>query len=230
MRRTLRTLRRTLNTFRGLDFMERPDVKLDSTHLGSEYGGWQVVLGTLNSKSVIYSAGLGEDASFDLELVKHLGATVHVYDPTPRSMAWARSQGFPPSVILHAVGIADYDGVASFAPPDNPEHISHSMTAKTKPGSSALDLPVKRLSTLMAELGHDSIDLLKMDVEGAEYAVVSDLKKSGLRPKQLLVEFHHRFPGIGIAKSKSAISDIREMGYQLFNVTSTGEEFSFILK
>jgi hypothetical protein len=42
----------------------------------------------------------------------------------------------------------------------------------------------------MDELGHDRIDLLKLDVEGAEYAILDDLLKVGLRPPVLCVEYH----------------------------------------
>jgi len=82
----------------------------------------------------------------------------------------------------------------------------------------------------MQELGHSHIDILKMDIEGAEYDVIEDIRLSNIRPKQLLVEFHHRFPNIGISKSKQAISNLRKMGYQLFSISTSGEEFSFILR
>lgn len=80
----------------------------------------------------------------------------------------------------------------------------------------------------MKDLGHSRIDILKMDVEGAEYDVIDEINNSDIRPKQFLVEFHHRFPGIGIKRSKEAIDKIRNMGYLLFSVSSTGEEFCFI--
>ena len=32
----------------------------------------------------------------------------------------------------------------------------------------------------MGELGHDRIDLLKMDIEGAEYEVIRDVVESGV--------------------------------------------------
>ena len=36
-------------------------------------------------------------------------------------------------------------------------------------------VPVSRLSTIMSELGHERLDVLKMDIEGAEYAVLDDM-------------------------------------------------------
>ena len=52
----------------------------------------------------------------------------------------------------------------------------------------AITVPVKTLGTTMRELGHDHIDLLKMDIEGAEYAVLDAMLASPLRPGQLLVD------------------------------------------
>jgi len=50
----------------------------------------------------------------------------------------------------------------------------------------------------MRELRHASIDLLKMDIEGAEYDVLADMISQRIPVKQLLVEFHHRWPQIGV--------------------------------
>jgi hypothetical protein len=45
--------------------------------------------------------------------------------------------------------------------------------------------------------------------------------------KQLLVEFHHRWPHIGVAKTKRAIQELNAAGYRIFNVSPGGEEYSF---
>jgi len=86
------------------------------------------------------------------------------------------------------------------------------------------------LSSMLSELGHKRIDVLKMDIEGAEYEVVNCLLKSEIRPKMLLIEFHHRFKGIGKEKTISAVSGLREVGYLLASISSTGREFCFILE
>src|SRR5438309_12554 len=96
-------------------------------------------------------------------------------------------------------------------PPENPEHISHTILNRPSTEEFAITVPVRKLSTIMGELGHNSIDILKMDIEGAEYAVIDNIKQSGIRPKQLLVEFHHRFPNVGVKKTKNAIGKLKEM-------------------
>ena len=80
----------------------------------------------------------------------------------------------------------------------------------------------------MQELGHDHIHIVKMDIEGAEYDVIEDIYQSNVRPDQMLIEFHHRFPGVGTLKTRDAINKVRAMGYQLFSVSDTKEEFGFI--
>jgi FkbM family methyltransferase len=54
--------------------------------LGSNYGGWSYLdNNNLNNKYII-SAGLGEDASFDVELISKYNCKILIVDPTPRSI------------------------------------------------------------------------------------------------------------------------------------------------
>ena len=53
--------------------------------LGSRYGGWTLPENALSSESRVYLFGAGEDISFDIALIRHFGAEVHVFDPTPRA-------------------------------------------------------------------------------------------------------------------------------------------------
>jgi len=96
------------------------------------------------------------------------------------------------------------------------------------PSGDAIEVTVRRLSTIMRELGHGAIDLLKMDIEGAEYEVVADLLECGVDVRQLLVEFHHRWPEVGIARTKRALHDLNTAGYRLFSVSASGEEYGFL--
>ncbi len=58
--------------------------------------------------------------------------------------------------------------------------------------------------------------------------MIDDLGQGNIRPWQLLVEFHHRFAGVGIARTKASIAQITQMGYGLFSVSSSSEEFAFV--
>ncbi len=83
---------------------------------------------------------------------------------------------------------------------------------------------------MMGKLGHEQIDILKIDVEGAEYEVLDGLGEVERLPTQVLVEFHHRFPGIGKQRTADSIEYLRKLGYQIFWISDTGREIGFLLK
>ena len=70
--------------------------------------------------------------------------------------------------------------------------------------------------------------IVKLDIEGAEYEVIQHIIDRKIKIHQLLIEFHHRFPGIGNKKTKEAIRILNNAGYKIFDVSPSGEEFSFI--
>ncbi len=86
-------------------------------------------------------------------------------------------------------------------------------------------LPVKTLKTIMKELGHDRVDILKVDVEGSEYAFLEEaVDTSALdHVQQVTLEWHHfaedvRY-GLGSSGSQNAISTVfKALGLELFFV------------
>jgi FkbM family methyltransferase len=203
------------------------EVDAPSVFLGTEYGGYEVLPEFVSEDAVVYSVGLGEDISFDLGMIERFGCTVHGFDPTPRSLAWLEKQARPERFLVHPFGLAEFDGVARFAPPSNPAYVSHSVL----PGHAGdrIELPVKRLGTVMKELGHERLDVLKIDIEGSEYAVLDDLLASELLPKQLLVEFHHGMGGVALETTEASLDRLRDAGYRVFDARETGREFSLVL-
>jgi FkbM family methyltransferase len=181
--------------------------------LGTTYGGWIIPADAgLTADSICYSAGAGEDISFDCALVERFHCQVRVIDPTPRAIqhfnnlekAVISGQRFPVNnstedyysvtaedfrrLRFVPVGLADRDTELKFYLPQNPAHVSCS-TVNLQKTESYFTAQCFRLSSLMQQLGDTSIDLLKMDIEGAEYAVVRDIVTTKLFPRVLLLEF-----------------------------------------
>lgn len=199
---------------------------------GTMNGSWPVYTQDLNASSVIYSVGIGDDVSFDLDMINTLGVQIHAFDPTPASIQWMASQKLPEAFHPHSYGLADYDGKAEFLPPETPGHVSYSMTDASAQHldqvRKTVSVEVRRLASLMDLLGHEAVDLLKMDIEGGEYSVITDLVSSGVKVKQLLVEFHHRMYGFKPADTQKAIQALNAAGYDIIYVSSRGEEYAFL--
>ena len=124
-------------------------------YLGSNYGGWSFVNKENLRNKFIISAGLGEDASFDVELINKFNCKVIVVDPTPRAIdhynqiiknsgkknKTSYKEGGSQEIssynltkidyknfILINRGLYEQDGLGLkfFAPPNN-SHVSHSI-------------------------------------------------------------------------------------------------------
>lgn len=223
---SFRTLKRFGRALCGTALWQFRQVHTDTLSLGERNAEWTIRRSILPHDSTIYSFGVGEDISFDLALIQRFGVTVHAFDPTPRSIAWMQEQNLPPELVFHPFGVGGVDGIRKFSPPRDPQHVSHSLLHRETPWP-AIDVPIYRLRTICRMLGHERLDLLKMDIEGAEYEVVDDLLSSGIHASQLLVEFHHRWPEIGRARTREIVQRLNRAGYQIFHVSSGGDEYSF---
>ena len=102
------------------------------------------------------------------------------------------------------------------------------MIAEDYNVEDAIEVPAFCLSSVAEMLGHTQIDLLKIDIEGAEYEVLEGLLESPIKPGQLLVEFHHRFPGTGVERTAGIIGKLQKAGYKIFAISETGREVSFL--
>jgi FkbM family methyltransferase len=206
-----------------------PEITVPAAFHGTEYGGWTVATDGLSADTRVYSLGIGEDISFDLALIARYGVDVHAFDPTPRSIAWVKAQALPPQFHLVEFGVAAVDGTARFFAPENPAYVSHTLRTDMPASAAFIDVPVRRMATLMQMLGHPHVDLLKMDIEGAEYEVIDDLLRSGIRPRQLLVEFHHRMIPRGAWRTWRCMQRLRRAGYRLFAISPGATEYAFLL-
>jgi len=89
---------------------------------------------------------------------------------------------------------------------------------------------MKSISSILKELNHSKIDVLKMDIEGSEYDVLEDILTVDIKINQLLIEFHDRFFEHGQEKSKAIIKKLAKKGFLIFGVSASKEEVSFIHK
>ena len=199
----------------------RPGLGLEK--IGTAYGGWVVPTRLMDGTWVCYSGGVGEDASFDLGIIERFGCSVFAFDPTPRAIAFAEPLAAgEPRFVFVPVGLWSSDTTLRFYRPRNPEHVSHSVVNLQRTGEW-FEAPCRSVSSLMAELGHPSIDLLKVDIEGAEHAVIASVLEAGIRPRVVCFEVDQP---VGPLRFVRTIRRVLKAGYDL--VAVDGWNFTFV--
>lgn len=200
---------------------------------GTGYGGCVGSLEGMGPGSIVYSVGTGEDLSFDLDIIERFGCAVHGFDPTPKAVARVAKQSLPPQFRFHALGMGSHDGSADFFLPANPEHASGSVVQRSGGGLERVSVQLRTLASVMRELGHRRVDILKLDIEGAEYDVIDEIcathaSGDGVPVSQILVEFHHRFFADGPQRTRRAIDRLNERGFSVFDISANDVQSAFI--
>lgn len=193
---------------------------------GHGNGAWSLALGSLNSNSVVISAGVGNDISFDLEVNAVHGCRVIMIDPSPTGcQTIERNEPLPRGLVFEKIGLAERDENISFASPYHPDEGSFRLPVA---GHSlpTHDFRCEKLATLMRRYDLKKIDLLKLDIEGFEYGVLRDFLETKCEVEQICVEFHHGIvPGIRKWQSFIAMFRLKASGYNLIGHTHLNYTF-----
>ena len=215
-------------------------------HVGSKTHGYYLPENFITGSSVCYLVGAGEDISFDTELVVNYGCKVFILDPAPEginhfNLLKSKVENGEKIFVGHKdtpfyyrinkeqlktityleKGVWDADTIIKFYEPTLDNYASHSIELFQESGRF-IEVPVDRLSNIMKSFGHTSIDLLKLEIEGAEYKVIETIIEDKLDIKAILVEYDEVFHSKGfpylfrIKKSKDLLLN---NGYKLVHTT-----------
>lgn len=199
-----------------------------------KHGGWWYSPKHLNSDSIVYSLGVGDEIDFDIIVIEKYGVNVFAFDPTPNSVELLDDSKLPARFNFHPWAVTATDGSLKFYPrlrkDGSKSDVMFTMIATEETRDDVIEVPAYSLPTIAEKLGHSRIDLLKMDIEGAEYEVLDGLLQTEVRPQQLLVEFHHRFVEDGLQRTYDVIGRLRVAGYRIFAISEAGREVSFLLQ
>jgi len=85
-------------------FKNKIVIKCNFKWFGNDYGGFYICPDLLkynNGEKIIYSIGIGEDISFDLDIIKEFpNCKIYAFDPTPKSIEWIKKQHLPKNMIF----------------------------------------------------------------------------------------------------------------------------------
>ena len=151
-------------------------------------GDQWTILPDLCADSFVVSAGAGTDITFELDLVEKFGCTVVLLDPSaPGRITYRNLQPTPEKLHYLPFGLASSTGKRLLYPPEGDAEAQSWTISSTTKGE---ELDFLDLSSVMRRYERSSIDLLKMDIEGFEYEVLTRLLRSKILVYQICVEIH----------------------------------------
>lgn len=185
--------------------------------LGTDYGGWYIPTAIkLNTNSIIYSGGVGEDISFDLLLSDKYNSQIVLIDPTHKAKRhfiesklyfqdkeknkftgniqndyYNNIQNLNVSFNSFTYipfGLWDKETTLKFYKQSNKDYVSQSIIDGMF--TQEYDtIQTKTIQQIMNENNHTHIDLLKLDIEGAEIEVLHNMLNNNIYPTYLCIEF-----------------------------------------
>jgi FkbM family methyltransferase len=189
---------------------------------------WTIHPTGLGPQSIVYSAGIGSDITFEHALVKNFHCDVVLIDPSPTGLkTMGLSENKIPQFRFFPIGLTGQPGKLNLAPPLDAK--GDSWFAGTTRTAGSMEVPCADVSSLMEQNHHAHIDLLKLDIEGCEYGVIEDILNRRLPVVQIAVEFHHGIlPGFTRSQTIRTILKLISRGYAL--VDQTGANHTFVTR
>jgi FkbM family methyltransferase len=167
----------------------------------------------LTKDSVVVDAG-AHRGEFSAEIIRRFGCQCHLVEANPRlveTLIVARAE----SITAAALDARDGRGMLHVS--ENPE-----ATGLFDAGSATIGVEVETISlaTLMQRLGIAKIDILKLDIEGAEFDLIASTPDQILqRINQITVEFHDFKPAFrGRGLFANARARLQSMGFDCCNL------------
>ena len=162
------------------------------TWVGSPSGGAYADLTVLGAQSVVYSFGIATEISFDRAIIEATGCQVYGFDPDPRCTRWLNEPGrwVPPGFHFSELALGATSGTFPFQVAGI-EDMSGSLLRDFQ-GEGTVQVRCQTLRDIRGGFGHARVDLLKLDIEGAEYEVLEAwlAEYETLPVQQLWLEFH----------------------------------------
>ena len=230
-------------------------------YLGTDYGGWSFLNKNNLENKFIISAGLGEDASFDIEIITKYNCKVLVIDPTPRAIKHYNQ-------IINNVGnlkiepykdggkqnISSYDLTKinkenfilvsnalynldnkelKFFAPKNKNHVSHSINDwqnDYKKTSDFIKVKTTTIKSILDKFVIKNLEILKLDIEGAEIEVIQNIMDEKIFPNQILVEFDelNKINKLAVDRFQKIHQRLLSENYRLIKTNNNFPDFLYV--
>ena len=144
----------------------------------------------LDAASVVFDVG-GYRGDWAEAIAGRYGCTIHLFEPVPQYCEGIRRRlGHNPKVVINNAGLADATRRETLA-------IDEEGSSVEKRGANTCEIQLVDVVEYFAKHGVGRVDLMKVNIEGGEYALLARMHENGLieRCVDLQIQFHDFVPG-----------------------------------
>jgi FkbM family methyltransferase len=151
----------------------------------------------LSERSVVFDVG-GYKGDWSYQIVARYNPTIHIFEPVPEFRSFiATRYGRNHKIRVHPFGLWDVTGEISLSVDEDRSSIHGGRGPSTR-------LPMMDVAEFIDREDVSEIDLIKINIEGAEYRLLARLIDSGLvvRCKNIQIQFHRVAPDSELARKR----------------------------
>lgn len=171
-----------------------PDYALLSFFIKEKFVGQEYFFQTDNSSPVIIDCGASIGISALYFKALYPGAIIHCVEPYSKAFQFLKlnvAANNLENVFIYNMAVSDKAGPVNIYVPESGAMINARISTEGQPGTEIVN--AVRLSQMLSEIA--TVDLIKLDVEGAEYPIMQELVESNIlsqgRIKRFIIEYHY---------------------------------------
>ena len=178
---------------------------------------------TFTNDSVVVDVGCADDPDFSIHMIGKYGLKAFGIDPTKKheQSLVKLEQQYEGNFKHVPVAVSAREGTITFH--ESVENMSGSVltdhTNIMRDEVNSYDVESVTLKSLVDRIDTSNVELIKLDIEGAEYDLLKEVKKEDLAPfKQIYIEFHHHCTKHTIEETMQIVQLIESFGYTSFSL------------
>jgi FkbM family methyltransferase len=175
-------------------FINAPDYHVISLLLKEKFGDDEYFFQSDNAQPVIIDCGANIGISVLYFKILYPDSQIHCFEPYETAYDYLVKnveENHLSGVFLYRMAVSDTDGELPLYIPVN-ENVINATVVKNVSGQSHNTVQSIKLSSFLSRL--NEVDLVKLDIEGAETGVINDLHNSGElssgKIKRFAIEYH----------------------------------------
>jgi len=175
-----------------------------------------------NTQPGMIALDVGADIGYyTVNLAKRVGpgGRVIAFEPIPaareRLLQNIATNGYK-NITVSEYALGNQDGIVYLEDPLTKSRISLTKSEGNSNGTKDIKVIIKRMDDLIGDLGLDRIDIVKMDIEGAEHEALRGMEQSLRKYKPMLViEVHHEYLPFFSSTAEAVLDWLKGIGYKI---------------